>query len=86
MPGSGAAQGHPFPQSTGTRYRTPAVGAPNARGERLRSTETILNPTRAAKQGSFCLDEHLTFYAREASVAPAAPVQTAISEITTPLA
>jgi hypothetical protein len=38
------------------------------------------------KQGSFCLDEHLTLYAREASVAPAAPVQTAISEITTPLA
>jgi hypothetical protein len=32
----------------------------HACGGGLRSTETILHPTRAAKQGGFCLDEHLT--------------------------
>lgn len=44
----------------------------HAGGEDMRSTETILHPTRAAKQGSFCSDEHLTLCAREASAAAAA--------------
>jgi hypothetical protein len=59
MPGGGAAQGHPFPQSTGTRYRTPAPEAHNARGEGLRSTETILHRTRAAKANQFLLGRTL---------------------------
>ena len=59
MPGGGAAQGHPFPQSTGTRYRTPAPEVHNARGEELRSTETILHPTRAAKARQFLLGRTL---------------------------
>ena len=46
----------------------------HADGEELRSTETILHPTRAAKQGGFRLHVRSTLYAREASVAPATPL------------